>query len=144
MKKHCGILVTLVALTALLLAACVSSDSTSAPANTAAQLLRAHPGPDTAGGHALVQAVRAQLATTVFGGPGPEVSGHYHPKARLGGTSRPCFLLDAARLILPAYGAYTGGLACTDPALSALMGPRAIAVLTGRRAIAMPMPRNAT
>lgn len=73
-----------------------------------------------------------------------EISGHYHPKARLGGTSRPCFLLDASRLILPAYGAYTGGLACTDPALSALMGPRAIAVLTGRRAIAMPMPRNAT
>ena len=73
-----------------------------------------------------------------------EISGHYHPKARLGGTSRPCFLLDATRLILPAYGAYTGGLACTDPALSGLMGPRAIAILTGSRAIAMPMPRSAT
>lgn len=73
-----------------------------------------------------------------------EISGHYHPKARLGGTSRPCFLLDATRLILPAYGAYTGGLNCTDPALSALMGPRAIAILTGSRAIAMPMPRSAT
>ncbi|MEY4871224.1 MAG: hypothetical protein RLZZ563_554 [Pseudomonadota bacterium] len=70
-----------------------------------------------------------------------EISGHYHPKARLGGTSRPCFLLDHARLILPAYGAYTGGLSCTDPALSALMGPRAIAILTGNRALPMPMPR---
>ncbi|WP_323782567.1 ligase-associated DNA damage response endonuclease PdeM, partial [Leisingera sp.] len=30
-----------------------------------------------------------------------EVSGHYHPKARLRSTSRPAFLLDACRLILP-------------------------------------------
>ena len=43
-----------------------------------------------------------------------EVSGHYHPKLRLpvrgGGVTRPCFLVDGARLILPAFGAYTGGL----------------------------------
>ncbi len=70
-----------------------------------------------------------------------EISGHYHPKARLGGTARPCFLLDADRLILPAYGHYTGGLRCEDPALQALMHPKALAILTGPRAIAMPMPR---
>jgi imidazolonepropionase-like amidohydrolase/poly(3-hydroxybutyrate) depolymerase len=40
MKKQFGIFVLLVALTVLLLAACVSRDSTSAQANTAAQLLR--------------------------------------------------------------------------------------------------------
>ncbi|MBW6507392.1 MAG: ligase-associated DNA damage response endonuclease PdeM [Rhodobacteraceae bacterium] len=69
-----------------------------------------------------------------------EVSGHYHPKARLGGASRPCFLIDRARAILPAFGAYTGGLMCTDPALTALMAPGALAVLTGQRALAIPMP----
>jgi DNA ligase-associated metallophosphoesterase len=71
-----------------------------------------------------------------------EVSGHYHPKASLAGRSRPCFLLDAARLILPAYGTYTGGLRCTDPVLADLMGPGALAILTGTHALAIPMPRG--
>lgn len=70
-----------------------------------------------------------------------EISGHYHPKARLAGQARPCFLADAQRLILPAYGAYTGGLWCGDPALSGLMQPGALAILTGTRARAIPMPR---
>ncbi|MEY4696624.1 MAG: hypothetical protein RIT14_1052 [Pseudomonadota bacterium] len=68
-----------------------------------------------------------------------EVSGHYHPKARLGGVSRPCFLRDARRLILPAYGCYTGGLRMDDPALTGLMQPDALAILTGTRVLAMPM-----
>jgi DNA ligase-associated metallophosphoesterase len=71
-----------------------------------------------------------------------EVSGHYHPKASLAGRSRPCFLLDAERLILPAFGAYTGGLRCTDPALTELMGTGALAILTGTHALAIPMPRG--
>ena len=69
----------------------------------------------------------------------PEISGHYHPKARLPGRSGPCFLIDAARVILPAYGAYTGGLWCDHPTLVALMQPRARAVLTGARCLVMPM-----
>ena len=69
-----------------------------------------------------------------------EISGHYHPKARLAGQSRPCFLADASRLILPAYGTYTGGLRCDDPALSALMAKDALAILTGPRVLAIPMP----
>lgn len=72
-----------------------------------------------------------------------EVSGHYHPKARLAGQSRPAFLLDGARVILPAFGAYTGGLDATDPALQDLMGARARAVLTGPAALVMPLPRPA-
>lgn len=73
-----------------------------------------------------------------------EVSGHYHPKARLtgGGAARACFLIDSARVILPAFGAYTGGLATTDPVLSRLMGPGALAVLTGKHALPAPMPRT--
>lgn len=75
-----------------------------------------------------------------------EISGHYHPKARLslGGTSvsRRCFLIDGARVILPAFGAYTGGLDCRDPALAGLMAEDALAVLTGQKAHVVPMPRG--
>ena len=75
-----------------------------------------------------------------------EVSGHYHPKARIGfsggSLARPCFLIDRDRIVLPAFGTYTGGLFTTDPALSRLMGDGALAVLTGTRAHALPMPRT--
>ena len=71
----------------------------------------------------------------------PEISGHYHPKAQLPGRSAPCFLIDTDRVILPAYGAYTGGLRADHPSLDALMLPRALAVLTGRTCLAMPMRR---
>jgi DNA ligase-associated metallophosphoesterase len=75
-----------------------------------------------------------------------ELSGHYHPKARLRmrgrSLSRPAFLIDAARVILPAYGTYTGGLYSEDPALSGLMQAGALAVLTGRMTLAVPMPRQ--
>lgn len=75
-----------------------------------------------------------------------EISGHFHPKARFGfkgGTvSRACFLIDAQRIIMPAYGTYTGGLWTTDPALTSLMTPQATAVLTGPTAQAIPMPRQ--
>jgi DNA ligase-associated metallophosphoesterase len=71
-----------------------------------------------------------------------EVSGHYHPKLALpgAGAAHACFLFDADRLILPAYGAYTGGLSATDPALRSLLSPRAHAILTGRRPILAPLP----
>jgi metallophosphoesterase superfamily enzyme len=68
-----------------------------------------------------------------------EVSGHFHPKARLAGQAAPCFLVsDPDRLILPAYGRYTGGLSCDAPPLAALMGTGALAILTGQRALAVP------
>ena len=70
-----------------------------------------------------------------------EVSGHYHPKASLAGKTRPCFLIDAARIILPAFGTYTGGLRSHDAALTTLMAPTALAILTGARCLVRPMPR---
>ena len=76
------------------------------------------------------------------GGEGFEVSGHFHPKARLAGQSHPCFLTDGRRLILPAFGAYTGGLRLEAPALQGLMGAGARAILTGRRCLVIPMPRS--
>ncbi|MDV7145511.1 ligase-associated DNA damage response endonuclease PdeM [Tropicimonas sp. TH_r6] len=68
-----------------------------------------------------------------------EVSGHYHPKARLGGLRRPCFLADRRRLILPAFGTYTGGLNAATPDLAALMDASALAVLTGPTRAVLPL-----
>lgn len=80
------------------------------------------------------------------GGTG-EVSGHYHPKAsvsgRAGRVTRPCFLFDGARAILPAYGTYTGGLRWTDPVFARLLGAGARAILTGRVPLELPLPGNA-
>lgn len=80
-------------------------------------------------------------ADRLCAGDTAEVSGHYHPKTRIAGQSRRCFLYDRRRLILPAYGAYTGGLTSSDPALSSLFEADAIAVLTGAAARPVPMPR---
>jgi DNA ligase-associated metallophosphoesterase len=73
-------------------------------------------------------------------GPGPEISGHLHPKARLAGRSHPCFILGDQRLILPAFGTYTGGLWITDPLISTLFPGPARAILTGTRARVIPLP----
>lgn len=57
-----------------------------------------------------------------------EVSGHYHPKARVQLRGRSvagrCFMTDGRRLILPAFGAYTGGLDVGHPELRRLMAHR--------------------
>ncbi len=54
--------------------------------------------------------------------PAGEISGHFHPKAavrvRDKRLSRRCFIGDGRRLILPAFGAYTGGLNVLDPAIA--------------------------
>lgn len=72
-------------------------------------------------------------------GEGAEISGHWHPKARLGrGPGRACFLWDGRRLILPAFGAYVGGLDVGAPPLRALM-PQGLALMTGARVIAAPL-----
>ncbi len=97
------------------------------------------PGPLSLGGTHLAQAQIGGLTFRHIAEPAErlEVSGHYHPKARLAGQARPCFLADADRIILPAYGAYTGGLWATDPAFHFLRR-EALAVLTGPRALAIP------
>lgn len=56
-----------------------------------------------------------------------EVIGHYHPKAavRVRGrfVSGRCFVSDGRRLVMPAFGAYAGGLDVQDRAIAALLGP---------------------
>lgn len=68
-----------------------------------------------------------------------EISGHYHPKARVGGVRRPCFLIDRQRMILPAFGTYTGGMDLSEPALTGLMRNDARAILTGKTQAILPM-----
>ncbi len=71
-----------------------------------------------------------------------EVSGHYHPKHTLAtkgrAITRPAFLFDHKRLIMPAYGAYTGGLRSTDPAFTPLFDRNMSAVMTGATPTAIP------
>ena len=76
-------------------------------------------------------------------GQGPDISGHFHPVVRLAGERRRAFLLGAQRLLLPAFGAYTGGLAHDHPAVQALV-PRGLAIACGPRAIPLPigLPRR--
>lgn len=53
-----------------------------------------------------------------------ELAGHLHPKIRIRSRghvmSRPCFITGEERLILPAIGAYTGGLDISAPAINSL------------------------
>jgi DNA ligase-associated metallophosphoesterase len=68
-----------------------------------------------------------------------EISGHYHPKCTVGRSTKPSFLIDADKVIMPAFGAYTGGLRSRSDVLRRLMAPDAIAVLTGRKALPVPL-----
>jgi hypothetical protein len=60
------------------------------------------------------------------GAGGGEVVGHLHPcaKVRLGPrtTRLDCFVTDGSRLVLPAFGAFTGGLNVLDEAVAGLFG----------------------
>ena len=66
----------------------------------------------------------------------PELSGHYHPrlqiKVRDRSIRRPCAVVSAnedengrptGRMILPAFGAYTGGMNAADPAILKALQP---------------------
>lgn len=64
-----------------------------------------------------------------------EVAGHLHPCAKVRGPGgvlrRRCFLTDGERLILPAFGAYAGGLNARDPAFDGLFVRPPIAGVIG-------------
>ena len=53
-----------------------------------------------------------------------EISGHYHPKSHIDVRGRrlrgACFIHDERRIVLPAFGAYTGGLHIDSEAIRAL------------------------
>lgn len=70
-----------------------------------------------------------------------EAAGHLHPCARVKGTAgsvrRRCFVTDGQRLILPAFGAYAGGLNVRDAAFSGLFACPPLAVALGKKAHAV-------
>ena len=57
---------------------------------------------------------------------GVNVCGHLHPKARVVVRGRklsgPCFAVCESRIVVPSFGAYTGGLWVSDPAFRAEIG----------------------
>ena len=59
------------------------------------------------------------------GAPG-EVSGHLHPMARIShrgrAVSRRCFAADKMRMVMPAFGAFTGGLNVRGAAFADVFG----------------------
>jgi uncharacterized protein len=61
-----------------------------------------------------------------FGESCGEISGHLHPAARIhrrGRTqTRKCFATDGERLVMPAFGAFTGGLNIRDAAFLKVFG----------------------
>ncbi|MBT3331845.1 MAG: ligase-associated DNA damage response endonuclease PdeM [Rhodospirillaceae bacterium] len=77
-----------------------------------------------------------------------EVAGHLHPKAsvRLRGRrlTRRCFITDDLRLVLPAFGAYAGGLDVADPAFAAIFpGPFKVYLLGQDKVHVFPSNRLA-
>ena len=65
--------------------------------------------------------------------PRPEISGHFHPKLRLHlkgrQVSRRCFVASATKIIMPAFGALTGGLDAHHPQIMGSMGGNASALV---------------
>ena len=76
-----------------------------------------------------------------------EIAGHLHPIARLAGRgriiSRRCFASNGQRMVLPAFGAYAGGLDVRDRAFAKLFAAPFTAHLLGERRIyAVPVARS--
>lgn len=75
-----------------------------------------------------------------------EIAGHLHPSARLvvHGTAlrRPCFVANGLRLVMPAFGAFTGGLNILDCAFEPLFGNDGLAVwMLGQEGVYPVAPR---
>ena len=65
-----------------------------------------------------------------------EIAGHLHPAARVAaygrGVRRPCFVTDGQRLVMPAFGVFTGGLDVRDVAVAGLFREPPMVAALGR------------
>lgn len=108
--------------------------------------------PPWLGGHSMAELrlgrllFRHEPRRAADGRPAPErgeVVGHYHPKARVQvrgrSFSRRCFATDGRRMVMPAFGAYAGGLDVLDPAFRGLLGQRFHAWMLGAQEV-FPVP----
>ncbi len=70
---------------------------------------------------------------------GGEIAGHLHPTARIhvrgASLSRRCFVSDGHRVVMPAFGAYTGGLNVRARAFAELFGASFVAHMLGRHRV---------
>lgn len=69
-----------------------------------------------------------------------EIAGHLHPKGKINrrfkSVTRPCFVSDGKRLIMPAFGAYTGGLNIRHKAFKGMLNEASLsAVLLGNKRV---------
>ncbi|MDZ4775679.1 MAG: ligase-associated DNA damage response endonuclease PdeM [Alphaproteobacteria bacterium] len=76
-----------------------------------------------------------------------EIAGHLHPCAKVSARGRAlrarCFATDGERLVMPAFGAYTGGLNVRDAAFDPLFPQGCVALMLGRtRVYAAPSSRQ--
>lgn len=76
-----------------------------------------------------------------------EIAGHLHPAARLslyGHTlRRPCFVGNGRRLVLPAFGTFTGGLNVLAPCFEPLFGNDGMSVwMLGQEGVYPVAPRH--
>ncbi len=70
----------------------------------------------------------------------PEFSGHFHPKITVSSrgrrVTRRCFVASDTKLLFPAFGSFTGGLAAQHPEIQAAIGAPATAIIqSGNRAL---------
>jgi len=75
----------------------------------------------------------------------PELSGHFHPKLRVShrgrSVARRCFVATGNKLILPAFGALTGGLDAGHPEIVRAVGRGAEALIAVEdRLLRFPIP----
>jgi DNA ligase-associated metallophosphoesterase len=78
------------------------------------------------------------------GGAAPgEIAGHLHPAAKVAGRGgavrKRCFALSHDRLVMPAFGAFTGGLNLCDAAFAPIFPDGAVALVLGRDKV-LPAP----
>ncbi|HYH39344.1 MAG TPA: ligase-associated DNA damage response endonuclease PdeM [Azospirillum sp.] len=104
--------------------------------------------PDGLGGRVAAEVRTGPLTFRHEAEPGArgEVSGHLHPAAAVllpGRRVRErCFATDGIRLILPAFGAYAGGLNVLDPAVRRLLRtPFQVHLIRGGKVHAFPHSR---
>jgi DNA ligase-associated metallophosphoesterase len=72
-------------------------------------------------------------------GAGNEIAGHLHPCARVLGRGssvrRRCFATDGQRLVMPAFGAFTGGLNVCDEAFASIFPDGCAALVLGKERV---------
>jgi DNA ligase-associated metallophosphoesterase len=74
-----------------------------------------------------------------------EIAGHLHPCAKVSGRGRSvrrrCFATDGGRMVMPAFGAFTGGLNVCDEAFAPIFPDGATALVLGRERV-LPAPNE--